>query len=64
MDFRKPAERYAALGDPAAIAKRLSAFHKAGVRHFILDMLGTIDERNAQLERFAQEVRPLLSDLG
>jgi probable F420-dependent oxidoreductase len=64
MDFRKPAERYAALGDPAAIADRLRAFHKAGVRHFILDFLGSVEDRNTQLERFAREVRPLLSDLG
>jgi len=64
MDFRKPAERYAALGDPAAIADRLRAFHKAGVRHVILDMLGSVEERNTQLERFATEVRPLLSDLA
>lgn len=64
MDFRKPAARYAALGDPEAVADRLRAFHEAGVRHFILDMLGTVEERNAQLERFAREVRPLLSDLG
>jgi probable F420-dependent oxidoreductase len=63
MDFRKPAERYAALGDPAAVADRLRAFHRAGVRHFILDLLGTVEERNAQLTRFAKEVRPLLSDL-
>ncbi len=63
MDFRKAANRYAALGDPGAIAERLRAFHAAGVRHFIVDMLGTVEERNAQLERFAREVRPLLSDI-
>jgi len=63
MDFRKPADRYAALGNPSEVAEKIRAFHTAGVRHFILDMLGTVEERFAQLERFASEVRPLLSDL-
>lgn len=64
MDFRKAAERYCAMGDPAAIADTLRKFHAAGVRHFILDMLGTPEEREAQLRRFANEVRPLIADLS
>ena len=40
MDFRKPAQRYAALGTPADIAEKIAAFHKAGVRHFNLDFIG------------------------
>jgi probable F420-dependent oxidoreductase len=64
MDFRKPAQRYCALGGPESVADRLKDFHRAGVRHFILDMLGTIEERNTQLQRFAQEVRPLLAELA
>jgi len=64
MDFRKAAERYCAMGDPAAVAATLRRFHAAGVRHFILDMLGTPEEREAQLRRFANEVRPLIANLA
>ncbi|MCG8548708.1 MAG: LLM class flavin-dependent oxidoreductase [Alphaproteobacteria bacterium] len=64
MDFRKPAQRYCALGGPQGVADRLKEFHSAGVRHFILDFLGTVEERDAQLRRFANEVRPLLADLS
>lgn len=63
MDFRKAAARYCALGDPSAVAETLRTFHAAGVRTFILDMLGTVEERDVQLRRFASEVRPLLADL-
>lgn len=62
MDFRKPAQRYCALGDPQTIASTLRQFHTAGVRHFILDVLGTPDEREIQLRRFTNEVRPLIAD--
>ncbi len=60
MDFRKPAQRYAALGSPAEVAAKIAEFRDAGVRHFVLDMTGPFEERDAQLERFASEVRPLL----
>ena len=60
MDFRGAAKKYAAMGRPADIAETLNAFHRAGVRHFNLDLLGSPEERDAQLERFATEVRPLL----
>jgi probable F420-dependent oxidoreductase len=63
MDFRKAAQRYCALGNPDAIAGTLRKFHAAGVRHVILDMLGTPEEREAQLRRFAAEVRPQLRDV-
>lgn len=63
MDFRKPAARYAALGRPADVAERIAAFQKAGVRHVLLDLVGPAEERDAQLERFAREVRPLLGGL-
>ena len=63
MDFRKPAARYAALGRPADVAEKIAAFHAAGVRHILLDHVGPAKERDAQLERFAVEVRPLLSGL-
>ncbi len=60
MDFRKAAKRYAALGRPADVAARIAELREAGVRHFILDCTGPIQDRDAQLERFAREVRPLL----
>jgi len=63
MDFRKPAARYAALGRPADVAEKVAAFHSAGVRHVLLDHVGPAQERDAQLERFAREVRPLLQGL-
>ena len=60
MDFRKAADRYCALGNPQDIADTLHAFHSAGVRQFILDMLGSREERDAQIKRFTEEVKPLL----
>jgi len=60
MDFRRAAERYAALGPPEAVAERIDAYRKAGVRHIILDSTGPAEERETQRERFAKEVRPLL----
>ena len=63
MDFRKAAERYAALGSPQQIADRVRAFHAAGVRHLTLDLVGPYEERNQQVERIARKVFPLLDDL-
>ena len=63
MDFRKAAERYAALGSAEQIANRIRAFHAAGVRHLTLDLVGPYEERNQQIERVAREVFPLLKDL-
>lgn len=60
MDFRRAAERYAALGPPEAVAEKIHRFREAGVRHVIVDSTGPLEERGAQLERFAKEVRPLL----
>ncbi len=60
MDFRKAAQRYAALGRPADVAAKIDEFRRAGLRHLILDMVGPGHDREEQLERFAQEVRPLL----
>lgn len=60
MDFRNAAKRYAALGSPADVAAKIAEFRDAGVRHIILDMTGPFEERDAQLARFAAEVRPLL----
>lgn len=63
MDFRKPAKRYCALGTPAEVADHIRKFHAAGCRHFVMDPTGVAGEEADQLTRFAQEVRPLLSDL-
>jgi len=60
MDFRKAAQRYAALGKPADVAARIAELHRAGVRNIILDVVGRAEEREEQIARFAAEVRPLL----
>ncbi len=64
MDFRKPAQKYAALGRAEDIAAAIEAFHRAGVRHVVLDFIGPYEERDTQIERFADEVRPLLAHLA
>ncbi len=63
MDFRRAAERYCALGRPADVAERIRAFHDAGVRHVVVDLLGPYEERDRQIAWFAAEVMPLLRDL-
>jgi len=63
MDFRRAAERYAALGRPEQVAEKIRAFHDAGVRHLVLDLVGPYEERPQQIEGFARDVLPLLSDL-
>jgi probable F420-dependent oxidoreductase len=63
MDFREPAKRYAALGNPAQVAEKIREFHEAGVREVAIDLLGPYEERNGQIERFAADVLPLIRDL-
>lgn len=63
MDFRKAAQRYCALGTPAQVAETIRAFHAAGVRHIVLDLLGPYEERAEQIEWFARDGMPLLRDL-
>ena len=63
MDFRKAAQRYAALGTPAQVAETICTFHAAGVRHIVVDLCGPYERRQEQVERFAAEVMPLLRDL-
>jgi probable F420-dependent oxidoreductase len=60
MDFRAPAKRYSALGRPEDVAERIAEFRAAGVRDVIVDPVGPYEERDAQLERVAREVWPLL----
>ena len=62
MDFRKAAQKYALLGRPEDVAEQLAEFHAAGIRHFILDMVGPPEQRDEQLQLFNREVRPLISD--
>jgi probable F420-dependent oxidoreductase len=63
MDFRRPAERYAALGSPQQVADRIRAFHAAGARHITLDLVGPYEERDRQIAWIARDVLPLLADL-
>ena len=51
MDFRRAAERYAALGSPQQVADRIRAFHAAGARHITLDLVGPYEERDRQIDR-------------
>jgi hypothetical protein len=63
MDFGQAARRYAALGTQAQVAKRIRAFHTAGARPIVIDLLGPHEERPAQIEWFAADALPLLADL-
>jgi probable F420-dependent oxidoreductase len=63
MDFRKAAQRYAALGRPDQVAETIRKFHAAGVRHLVVDLCGPYERRQEQVERFAAETLPLLKDL-
>lgn len=63
MDFRKATERYCALGRPADVAEAVRAYHAAGVRTVVVDMIGSPEEREGQLQQFAEEVMPLLAGL-
>ena len=63
MDFRRAAERYAALGNAEQVAGRIRDFWDAGVRHVVIDLVGPYEERPRQIETFAETVMPLLADL-
>jgi len=63
MDFRRAAERYAALGRPEQVAQRVRDFWDAGVRHIVIDLVGPYEDRPRQIEEFARKVLPLLADL-
>jgi probable F420-dependent oxidoreductase len=63
MDFRRAAERYAALGPPDRVAQSIRALHAAGMRHVLIDIVGPYEERHDQLRWFARDVMPLLADL-
>ena len=59
MDFTAATRRYAAVGRPQDVADRINEFRRAGVRHFVLDMVGPNEDRMEQLQRFVTEVKPL-----
>ncbi len=61
MDFSRATEKYCALGQPEDVAERYNEYYEAGCRHFILDLTSTGAELDAQIERFATDVRPLLT---
>ena len=63
MDFSRAAERYCALGEPEAVAEAIRAFHTAGMRHLVINVLAPESEKAAHLQRFADQVMPLLADL-
>jgi probable F420-dependent oxidoreductase len=63
MDFRRAAERYAALGTAEQVAQRIHDFWDVGVRHIVIDLVGAYEERPRQIEKFAREVLPLLAEL-
>jgi len=63
MDFRRAAERYAALGPPQQVAESIRSFYAAGVRHVLIDIVGPYEERQAQIAWFGRDVLPLLADL-
>ena len=60
MDFRRPAEKYCALGRPADVAESINEYIQAGVRHFVLDFVGPSEDHIDQIKMFASEVRPLI----
>lgn len=60
MDFSDATRKYCALGSPADVAEKIDAYRQAGCRHFVLDLTGPFGDRQDQLDRFANEVKPLL----
>jgi probable F420-dependent oxidoreductase len=61
MDFRKAAQRYAALGSGADVAAAINKFIEAGARYIVVDLIGPEEEKLDHLARFAAETVPLLS---
>ena len=60
MDFGPAAKRYAALGLPSDVAESITQFRDEGVTHLVLDLTGPLQDREAQLQWFSEEVKPLL----
>jgi len=60
MDFSRPARKYGALGAPQEVAEQIERYREVGVQHIVLDLVGPMRDRNEQLTRFSEEVRPLL----
>ena len=45
------------------VAERIRAFHAAGVRHLVLDLLGPYEQKAEQITWLARDALPLLDDL-
>lgn len=63
MDMRPATKRYGAIGSPEDVAATIRDFYAAGVRHMTLDLAGPYERRHEQIDRFADDVMPLLRDL-
>ncbi|MCH8087566.1 MAG: hypothetical protein IIC81_06900, partial [Chloroflexi bacterium] len=57
-------EEVAIIGDPGRCAERITRYQKAGVSHFLLDFqyhgLASVDYSMRQMDRFVEQVFPLL----
>ena len=61
MAFDDLADRFVALGSPADCAELIAQFQAAGSRHFVLAPACPVEVIPDQVQRFLEEVRPLLS---
>ncbi len=64
MDFTRAAERYCAAGTPDDVVDFMEKFKTAGVRHIIVDALGSRQEMVRQLEIMGREVWPRLAGVA
>ena len=61
MSFDELAARFVALGAPADCPDLIAHFQAAGARHFVLPPACPVEVIPDQVQRFVEEVRPLLS---
>ena len=60
MSFDELADRFVALGSPADCAELIAQFQAAGSRHFVLAPACSVKAIPDQVQRFLEEVRPLV----
>ena len=58
MDMREAARRYLLHGSIERCAEKISAFHEAGVRHFIFKAAAPAGEETEHMTRLAEELLP------